>query len=324
MSANDKYKTKFNRLMGIVKAIKGNDDVQRKDLARICGGVSKETISRYIRILKDVLEYPIIYNQEVGTYEFYRNDYTDISNDDLNAKEVMILIMALDSLISFGGPEILTLQSKLISLLPRRYKKNIESIQKELGYNFSRPEKGDMEYISEVNKAILEKKMIELSYKPAFLKEDKMVSEIIPYGIVWQNDRCYLVAWDSKDEKIINYRLDRIDGLEIIDKEGTIPSDFNLKDYSARCWKMFFGELKEVVIKFDNSLRPLVEDKLDAEYYDIEEETEDYFILRSKLRGIAGLKIWLLSLGAKVEVIKPISLRQEIKAEAEKISAIYK
>ena len=45
---NQKYQTKFARLMGIVKAIKERDGVTRKDLARLCGGVAEETISRYV------------------------------------------------------------------------------------------------------------------------------------------------------------------------------------------------------------------------------------------------------------------------------------
>ena len=63
--------------------------------------------------------------------------------------------------------------------------------------------------------------------------------------------------------------MDRIENLKITKENIKIPDDFNLEEYTAKCWKMFFGELINIELKFENSLLPLVKDKFKPKYYEI-------------------------------------------------------
>ena len=150
-----------------------------------------------------------------------------------------------------------------------------------------------------------------------------MECKLAPYGINWDNNKGYLIGKDLKEEKIINYRLDRIEKLKITEKDIKIPDEFNLEEYTAKCWKMFFGDLINIELRFENSLLPLVKDKFEPKYYEIINRNENYFTIKTEIRGIDGLKIWLLSLGSKVKVIKPNFLKEEIKKEAKKIINLY-
>ncbi|MGM0369561.1 MAG: helix-turn-helix transcriptional regulator [Bacillota bacterium] len=317
---NDRYQTKFARIMGVARAIKEQEAVNRKELSRLCGGVAEETISRYIRILRDVLGYPIVFDQEIG-YHFYREDYTSL-NDNFNREEIILLLMALDSLTNFGGSKIFNLQNKLLSLIANAAD-DIKEMREKLSLSNVQEGKGNLYYINQINQAILKEKQIIFEYAPAYLEQDTMECQAVPYGVAWQHDKCYLIAYDNSDQKIINYRLDRIKKLKISSEDGYMAEDFDLQEYVSQSWKMFFGAAKEVLLKFSKSLLPLIKDKFDDDSYKIVEQTKEKFTLKSTIRGIDGLKIWLLSLGADVEVIKPQSLREEMREEAAEMLGIY-
>ena len=320
----DTYKSKFARLMVVLRAIKQNENLTRNDLCRLCGGVSKKTVSRYLDILRNVFNYPIIFNREKGSYELYHQNYNDIETKKLSIDEIILMIMALDSLKNLSGPEILNLKFKLFTYLPGRFREKYKKMRTKLGLNDLRQAKGRIINIDKISKAILKEKIIKFDYYPAYLKKEKMKCEVMPYGVNWDNDKCYLIGKDVEDDKIITYRIDRLENVLITEKEGKIPDDFNLEEYVARSWKMFHGEPQEVILCFDNFLLPLVKDKFEPGYYEIIERNENEFIIKTTIIGIKGLKIWLLSLGDDVEVIKPESLKKEIIETAKKVLEKYK
>ncbi|MGM0502283.1 MAG: helix-turn-helix transcriptional regulator, partial [Bacillota bacterium] len=290
---DERSQKKLARIMSVARAIKKQEAVNREDLARVCGGVAKETVSRYIKFLRD-LGYPIVFDQKRG-YHFYREDYTNL-NDKFTREEIILLLMALDSLNNFGGSKIFNLQDKLLSLISSAAD-DIKEMRKKLNSDVVQEGKGNLYYINKINQAIIKEQQIKFSYAPAYLEQEEMECQVIPYGVAWQLDKCYLIAYDTADEKIINYRLDRIEKLDVTSEVGKIPDDFDLQEYVAQSWKMFFGDPQEVLLKFSQSLAPLVKDKFTEGFYEIVEEDEEEFVLQSTIRGIKGLKIWLLSLG---------------------------
>ena len=317
---DERSQNKLARIMSVARAIREKEAVNREELARVCGGVAKETVSRYIKFLRD-FGYPINYDPERGCYHFYRNDYTNL-DDNFSREEIVLLLMALDSLNNFGGSKIFNLQNKLLSLLSNAAD-DVKEMRAKLNSTSVQEGKGNLHYINKINQAIIDERQVVFNYKPAYLEQDSMECKVIPYGVTWHDDKCYLVAYDINDERIINYRLDRIKKLKIISEVGQIPDDFDLQQYVAQSWKMFFGEPQEVLLKFSQSLAPLIEDKFNENFYKITEENEECFILKTTVRGIKGLKIWLLGLEDNVEVLKPDFLREEIKETAKRILKQY-
>lgn len=325
---DDMYANKFNRMMGIVRVIEQKDKydevkgkINRKNLAQMVG-VSERTVDRYIDILKNVLDYPIVYDPDSQTYEMFM-DATNRLKSNLTKNEIILLLMILDSSKSFNGIEIMDLKEKLISLLDNKFRNQFEEARKKLGYEEVKEAQGNIRDIQTIQEAIINNKVLSLKYAPAYLKEDTMDCRTAPYGITWDNDKGYLIGKDLNDNKIINYRLDRIKGLKITDEIHEIPDEFNLEEYIAKCWKMFFGEPVNVEVKFNKYLLPLVEDKFNEKYYNILEENDDFFVINTEIRGVHMFKNWLMSLGDQVEVLKPESLKEDIVESVKKIVKIY-
>ncbi|MFW6025861.1 MAG: helix-turn-helix transcriptional regulator [Candidatus Woesearchaeota archaeon] len=325
---NDMYANKFNRMMGIVRVIEQKDrydelhgKINRKNLAQMIG-VSERTVDRYIDVLKNVLDYPIVYDPDNQTYEMFM-DASDRLKNQLSKNEIILLLMILDSSKSFNGIEILDLKEKLISLIDDNFRKQFEKARKKLGYKEVKKAQGNIRDIQTIQEAIINGKVLSIKYAPAYLDKENMKCRTAPYGIAWDNDKGYLIGKDLNEDRIINYRLDRIDSLKTTDEEHEFPNNFNLDEYIAKCWKMFFGKSVEVDVKFNKYLLPLVKDKFNHKYYDILEENDDYFIISTEVRGIHMFKNWLMSLGNQVEVLQPESLKNDIIESAKKIIKIY-
>ncbi|MFW5795317.1 MAG: helix-turn-helix transcriptional regulator [Bacillota bacterium] len=325
---NDDYANKFNRMMSIVRVIEQNDKydelhgkMNKKNLAQMVG-VSERTISRYMSILKNVLEYPIALNPETNTYYMFMKNYKK-GEQGLTKNEIILLLLLLDSSKSFKGIEILNLKEKLLSFLNDDFKEKLKEIRIKLGYEEVDSAQGNIRNIQIIQEAIIKSKVLSMEYAPAYLKQETMDCKTAPYGITWDNDKGYLIGKDLNDDKIINYRLDRIENLKITNEIHEIPSEFNLEEYIAKCWKMFFGNPVEVKVKFNKYLLPLVQDKFNEKYYEILKENNDFFIIKTEIRGVHMFKNWLMSLGDQVEVLKPESLKEDILESAKKIIATY-
>ncbi|ABO50150.1 hypothetical protein Dred_1622 [Desulforamulus reducens MI-1] len=65
--------------------------------------------------------------------------------------------------------------------------------------------------------------------------------KISPLGIVyhWQRMDRYIIAINSKNSTIYNYRLDRVDRLELLKDTFVPPEDFVLASYLENCWGIY-------------------------------------------------------------------------------------
>ena len=70
-----------------------------------------------------------------------------------------------------------------------------------------------------------------------------------PYALVWDNDHYYLVAWNDHRGTYSNFRVDRMEKVEIIDEPARrADPHFDLEDYILTHVSMFSGEESDVVI----------------------------------------------------------------------------
>ncbi len=87
-----------------------------------------------------------------------------------------------------------------------------------------------------------------------------------PVALVFNEDNYYLMAYSSKHpDSTASYRIDRMDHLEVVE-ESTLSDEAIAKidsvaDFTEQAFKMFGGELVDVVIQFDKSLIGPVFDK---------------------------------------------------------------
>lgn len=174
--------------------------------------------------------------------------------------------------------------------------------------------------------AIINKQPLTISYKP--FGKPELGMNIHPYYLKQYNDRWFLVAQTEGFEDLSVLAIDRIDSIKTL-HIPFIESNVDMEDY--------FGDSVGVTVFPD---RPIEEVRLrvDAKPYPYmatkpihwsqtelkDEATEEYKVVRLKLRINNELESAILSFGDDVEVLAPESLRLKIGEKIERLARKYK
>lgn len=85
-----------------------------------------------------------------------------------------------------------------------------------------------------------------------------------PVSLVFNEDNYYIVVYNLKHDNTANYRMDRMDKVEIIDEpvsEKAVALRTEVAEYTEQAFKMYGGQPVDIVIEFDPKLIGVVYDK---------------------------------------------------------------
>ena len=128
-----------------------------------------------------------------------------------------------------------------------------------------------------------------------------------PVALVFNEDNYYLVVYSSRHDNTANYRVDRMDHVEVLSdavSEKAISLRGDVAEYTEQAFKMYGGTPTDIVIEFDNQLIGAVYDKFG----------EDTQMMRSgENKCIATVKVqisptfwgWLFQFAGLMKVISP-------------------
>ena len=142
-----------------------------------------------------------------------------------------------------------------------------------------------------------------------------------PIALIFNEDNYYLMCYSSKYDDICNYRLDRMESVEV---EADSISDKALQhvadiaDYTEQVFKMYGGEREEVHLQFDISLIGAVYDKF-GEDTKITRLDETTFKTKVKVQISPTFYGWLFQFAGKMKIISPITVIDEYKSQAGRV-----
>lgn len=152
---------------------------------------------------------------------------------------------------------------------------------------------------------------------------------VSPYALLWHSDRYYLVANYGKYDTVSSYRLDRMREALVINKPVRPFSDvtpyqerFDAADYMARSFYMFHGDPEVLQLRCTRDLLDVLLDQFGSALELIEASAED-FIARVQVNLSEGLYEWLLQYGARLEVLQPARVREEMCSRLQRTVALY-
>ncbi len=171
--------------------------------------------------------------------------------------------------------------------------------------------------------AIQSKKVITMHYKREF-DEQANERKVKPVGIIFSEYYFYLIAYPMNtdfDYPTI-YRADRIEKFEQTPTSFKVPyhERFQEGEFRKRVQFMYTGALLNVKFKFTGPSPQAVLDRLPTAK--IVKKLDDGLIFEAEVFG-KGIKMWLLSQGACIEVLEPASFRQEIVDSVRKMNNMY-
>jgi hypothetical protein len=121
-----------------------------------------------------------------------------------------------------------------------------------------------------------------------------------------------------------NYRLDRIEALEVLDRTASPPPSFNLQDYASRSFGIYQGEVEEIVLRVSPES---AEDALGWRFHPsqmVELQADGSVVVRFWATGLLELAWHLFTWGDRVEVVAPDALRVILVEELERALARHR
>ena len=286
-------------------------------------GVSKDTITDYIKELFEVWNVDIEYNSQIEKYEIL-NDSKELSlkkaASSLTPGQIVTIIFALNNNNIFLNEEIEMIRMKLL----RHLRKSEEEIVKKYIDKKTTESiclKGKDKFIESFNiirKAIIDRESVDIKLKNI---DGKKIT-IDPIKIEYKNGNYYLIGKEdnlhfiyanikdifkveisnNKNFRFITSKdMDNINRFYGIDEEKTIKVRIKLFDEGRELFKL---------------RRPLIGLKL-------WESTDKYDILEFTCNGLEGVKAWILGFGEYIDVIAPIELKDSIENEFEDVYNLY-
>ena len=142
-----------------------------------------------------------------------------------------------------------------------------------------------------------------------------------PIALVFNEDNYYMMCYSSRHDSTSNYRVDRMDGVQIIDEpccDKAIALRNEVAAYTEQAFKMFSGQLEDVVLEFDRSIIGAVYDKF-GETVKMMPSGESRIVATVKVRISPTFWGWLFQFAGVMKILSPVTLVEEYKHFAQKI-----
>jgi len=157
-------------------------------------------------------------------------------------------------------------------------------------------------------------------------KESRYV--VSPYQIAATNGRYYLICCTDKYDNVAHYRLDHMEGAQIMEENAKPISEvkgmehgLDLPKHMAEHIYMFSGESKRVVFRAKLSAVDQIIDWFGTEisFFNETDTTVDVSVRVNE----SAMFCWLLQYGTSCEVLSPPTLREKVKNAVNEIAKKY-
>ena len=179
-------------------------------------------------------------------------------------------------------------------------------------------------YLTSVIEAMRDGLELELYYQ-SYWYEEPSTYTLQPYCIKVFRQRWYVLGFCKERNNIRTFSLDRIQQLTTLDAKFVYPKDFDPEAYFADYFGIMIENKKLETIRIKvygmhvQYIRALPLHRSQCEI----ETTEDYSIFEYRMKPTLDFRQELLSRGADVEVLAPLTFREEMIQSVEKMSSLY-
>lgn len=226
---------------------------------------------------------------------------------------------------AFTKRELGTILNKLIEgCVPFKNMKLVSDLIANEKYHYV--ELNHKEYIQdklwEIGSDIHEHNLVSLRYARANAPRESIKRIVEPVAILFSEYYFYLNAYIVEKNESGNYvhkynypaifRIDRIKNYEHLNEKFRISysNRFEEGEFRKRIQFMYAGKLEKVQLKFFGENPEPILDRLPTAR--VVEQYDNECTIEAEVYG-KGIIMWILSQGSKVEVLKPESMREEMK-----------
>ncbi|MBQ3527840.1 MAG: WYL domain-containing protein [Clostridia bacterium] len=250
---------------------------------------------------------------------------------EFELSELKILVDAVQASRFITGKRRQELTEKLASLAGRHQAKQLKRYVRVEDTD-SEQSRSILTNVDWIHSAMTDNAQIRFQYfdwtpeKERLLRHDGKVYELSPWGLIWNNENYYMLAYDPDIKTIRHFRVDKMANIRKSDKarEGyDTYSRFDFSKYSSKLFGMFSGEECTVTLRCENSLAGSVIDRF-GRGVSIFPGKDGYFDFSAPVIVSQNFYSWVLQFGKRMEIIAPVSVRDGMRDMLFEIGGLYK
>lgn len=158
------------------------------------------------------------------------------------------------------------------------------------------------------------------------LRHDGALYEVSPWSLSWDDENYYLIAYDSAEEKIKHFRVDKMLHIHSNGKRREGRQAFRSLDmavYSRKMFGMYGGEEERVRIECDNSLAGVMIDRFGKDVTMIKLD-DKRFAVNVEVAVSRQFLAWIIGLGEGVTLTGSAHAVEMMHAEIDQLVKQYK
>lgn len=149
---------------------------------------------------------------------------------------------------------------------------------------------------------------------------------VSPYKLLISDGNYYLLGYDDKMKKIVNYRVDRMRNLELTGEPRCGEEEYKelrMETYLQEHFGMYQGERNRVKLQALNVLLDTFVDRFGTKDVIYAKEDDKHFSAVVKVAVSNQFYGWLCGLGNKVKIVSPAPVVEEFKEYLDKMRVLY-
>ena len=241
-----------------------------------------------------------------------------IENDALTLAELKILIDAVQAANFITPDKTSALMEKLMAMTGTRKKEILR--KNTIFYNNHKHSNEDIfDNIEKIEIAIQKKRQVSFFYfdlnekHERVYRKDKKRYITDPVALVYNEDNYYLVTYSRKYAETVNYRVDRMDTVEV--EETALCDEARIRKkrphtYTEQVFKMYNGKTEDVILEFDRDLLGTVYDKFGEDLF-IRHSDEDKLRIKVTIQISPPFWGWLMQFGGRMKIVSPDGLKPD-------------
>jgi predicted DNA-binding transcriptional regulator YafY len=287
--------------------------------------ISTKTAQRDIDFMRDRLLCPLEYDSSQKGY-YYDDETFSLPMVYLSSEELSSLLIARKMLqdISGGyiGEEISSIVDKITNVLSKHMSMG-DRIDDTFSFQLIEYSPAPETVFKAVLECCLKRRCLSFSYySPA--TEEKSERTVEPYHLFNYMGTWHLIGYCHLRKGIRDFALSRISEAKVLNESFELAPDFDFKKYFLSTFGLYKGKsTKEVTLRFTPEESKWIKDQIWHKDQKVKYLKDGSLELSFPVSDLSEIKREVLKHGDAVVVIKPKSLRDLIKAEADKIAKIY-
>ncbi len=322
-SANQKMKLLY--LIKIFSEL--TDENHSLSMAQLINELAKFAVQAERKSIYSDIEYLQNYGYDIIRKQNKGSSYY-LGSRDFQLAELKLLVDAVQSSQFITKKKSEELITKLSQLASKHQAKELN--RQILGINKAKTLNEHIYYnINELHNAINNGRKIKFRYfdtDETALKNFRKAGEFYletPLTLYWNDDRYYAVCYSSKHKNLLNYRVDRMDSVNMSEEAADYSEKrrLNINNYISSQFGMYSGDVVKATVRFDKSLLNPVIDRFGTNL--VIKPDGDYRQIIVDVTVSPVFFAWVFQFGNKIEVLAPKSLRKALQNQLSQVRALY-